>query len=427
MKLKFFCRGADQRRSGGGEQDSLEFPPDRKKTIINLQWVVVIATSYLCLFRGGEVLTDSFVYGLIILFLVSIPVLMYLPDHVFVHRLFAPVLVIADTILISIGISLNRESPWDLYLIFFFGLAIAALGENLIQIVVGCFIISIVSVLSGSFSASGFFDLDSDSLLRIPFIFGVSILYGHLAEQVKKERNRAQRVEETEHLKRQLVSALAHDIKNPLGVIGGYAGLLAEQMRSSASPDGQLDAVERIQDSTQRIVKLVTGFLDVSRAETGKLEFTPYPIQLNHLIREVGLQQMGDLRVKGISLQTDLDDELPEMMGDEAQMERVLWNLVGNAIKFTPPGGTITVSSRAKDGHVLVSVKDTGMGIPEDELPLLFTEFKRLKGTAKIEGTGLGLFIVKTIVEAHGGTIYAESRQGHGSSFVIRLPFGETL
>ncbi|MEK7782365.1 MAG: HAMP domain-containing sensor histidine kinase, partial [Candidatus Binatota bacterium] len=145
-------------------------------------------------------------------------------------------------------------------------------------------------------------------------------------------------------------------------------------------------------------------------------------VELNSLIREVAQQQMGDLRKKNISLDVLLDDSIPTIMGDKAQLDRVLWNLVGNAIKFTPGGGKITVSSRCDNGYACVAVKDTGIGIPKDEIPLLFSQFRRLKGSAKIEGTGLGLFIVKTIIEAHKGTVQAESEGGQGSTFTVRVP-----
>jgi signal transduction histidine kinase len=117
-----------------------------------------------------------------------------------------------------------------------------------------------------------------------------------------------------------------------------------------------------------------------------------------------------------------LDAKLPELSGDSAQLERVFWNLLGNAIKFTPAGGTVTVTSSRQDGTVDISIRDTGIGIQPDDLPALFTQFRRLKGAAKVEGTGLGLFIVKTIVEAHRGTVKAESAGGSGSNFTVRLP-----
>lgn len=404
--------------------DLVTFEPfeDKKKTLLTLQWLIVLASSYLLLFKKGEVVEDPWAFSLIILFLLSILALNRLSRSAFDHRLFAPTLVVVDTILISAAIRLNRDSPWDLFLIFFFGLFIAATGENLIKIVAGCLLISIMAVVINPFSGMNSSLLDPDFLFRIPFLFGVSILYGYLAEQARREKARAQKAEETEGLKRQLVSALAHDIKNPLGIIMGYAETVTSRLREQANGEENLKALQRIQDNAQRIVKLVTSFLDASRVEAGKLEVVQHPVQLNLLIREVGQQQMGGLRQKNLSLSVDLDDNLPEIVGDEAQFDRVLWNLLGNAVKFTPVGGKITMTSRLESDHVCISVKNTGMGIPQDELPLLFSEFRRLKGTGKVDGTGLGLFIVKTIVEAHGGTVNVESKEGEGTTFSIRFP-----
>jgi len=393
----------------------------RKNTLVPLQWVLVIVTSYFVLFSKGEVVNDPRAYLLIVLSLAFMLVLYRLPLGVYEHKLFAPILVIVDTLLTSVAIGLNRENPWDLFIVFYFGLFIAAIGENLLQIVVGCFIITIVSVALSTFQG-GLDALDAQALIRIPFIFGVSLLYGYLGEQVKKEKKRAESAEETQQLKRQLVSALAHDIKNPLGVIMFCADTVATRLERGQNGKENSQALHAIQENGERIVNLVTGFLDATKAESGTMDMKQQPVKLTPLIQNLGQQQMEALRKKNISLNMDLDEHLPDVMGDEAQLERVLWNLVGNAIKFTPSGGTISVSSRVDDGHVSISVKDTGMGIPEDALPQLFTEFRRLKGAETIEGTGLGLFIVKSIVEAHGGTVLAESKQGEGSKFIVRLP-----
>ncbi len=393
----------------------------RKKTLVSLQWVLVIATSYFVLFSKGEVVNDPRAHLLIVLSLAFMLVLYRLPLSVYEHKFFAPILVIVNILLTSVAIGLNRENPWDLFIVFYFGLFIAAIGESFLQIVAGCFIITIISIVLST-NQGGISAVDPEMLIRVPFIFGVSLLYGYLGEQVKKEKKRAEQAEETEKLKRQLVSALAHDIKNPLGIIMFSADTMATRLKKAQNGMEHTETLQAIQNSGQRIVKLVTGFLDASKAESGKMELKQQPVKLTPLIQNLEQQQMEALRKKNIALNLDLDEHLPDVMGDEAQLERVLWNLVGNAIKFTPSGGTITVSSRVDDGHVSISVKDTGMGIPEDALPQLFTEFRRLKGAEKIEGTGLGLFIVKTIVEAHGGTVLAESKQSEGSKFIVRLP-----
>ena len=403
------------------QKNPVDKPTVDRKTLLAIQWIVVIATSYLSLFRKGQVVEDPRVFALIIVLLITVLLLHYIPLAALSYRHFPHVLVITDTVLIIVGIALNRDSPWDLFLLFFFGVFIAAIGKGLIQVVTACLIMSVIFViLATPFQSMNY--IDSNLLFRIPFMFGLSILFGYLADQVKTEQGRAEKAEGTERIKRQLVSALAHDIKNPLGIIMGYAETVAATLEGKPEGQENREALERIQDNAQRIVKLVTGFLDASKAESGKLDVAQHPVHLNVLIREVGQQQMGDLRKKNLTLCTDLYEPLPEIMGDEGQLDRVLWNLVGNAVKFTPMGGEITVTSRVENGHVCVNVKDTGMGIPKDEVPLLFSEFRRLKGTAKVEGTGLGLFIVKTVVEAHGGKVAVESREGEGATFSIRFP-----
>lgn len=406
---------ADLEKSGGPILD-------KKQAISILQWLIAIVTSYLLLFSKGAVSEDPRVYGLIVVFLASSLVIRRLPEAVFQHRYFDIALLVTDTALISASIYMNRDVPWDLFLFYFFILFLAAIGENMVRIVIGSVLISLVYVGLLLEQGKAFSQIGPDLFVRIPFLFGASILYGYLSENAKKEKIRAETAEQKERLKMDLVSALAHDIKNPLGIIMGYAETMSDQFIGRSEAKGNLEILDRIQESAQRIVNLVTGFLEASKAESGKLNLEERPVELNSLIREVAQQQMGDLRKKNISLDVDLDETIPTVVGDKTQLDRVLWNLVGNAIKFTPGGGRITVSSRRDNGYVCVAVKDTGIGIPQDELPLLFSQFRRLKGSAKIEGTGLGLFIVKTIIEAHKGTVQAESAGGQGSTFTVRVP-----
>ena len=399
----------------------LVFDPqeDRKKTLVTLQLLLVLATSYFLLFKKGNVVQDPWSLSLILILLVSALVLHRLPRSALEHRLFSLGLVAVDTLLVTVAIGLNRENSWDLLLLFFFGLFIVAMGESLAKIVAVFVLASVISVVMSSVSLSR---LDSDLLFRVPFLFGVSLLYGYLSVEAKKERRRAERAEETERISGQLVSALAHDVQNPLGVMMGYAEVAALSLKAGRADERGLDAIQRVQENAARVVKLVAGFLDARKVEAGKFDGAMAPLQLNGLIRGAGEQQMVELRKRGIELRLYLEDHLPEICGDAAQLDRVLWNLIGNAIKFTPPGGTVTLKSGVKNEEVLVSVSDTGMGIPTEELPLLFKEFRRLKGAVHVAGTGLGLFIVKTIVQAHGGRVEAESVVGQGSTFTVRFP-----
>jgi signal transduction histidine kinase len=404
----------------------LELPQDtssaKKRTVTVLQWLIVIVTCYLMLFSRGQLSEDPRVHALSAVFLITGIMLHFLPEALFQRPFFDPALLVIDTALISGAIYLNRDASWDLFLFYFFVLYLAAIGESMLKIVVGSVIISIVYVGLLLQQGKHLTELGSDLFLRIPFLFGVSILYGYLLESANREKKRAETAEQREHLKMNLVSALAHDMKTPLGVIIGYADTVLGRLAGRSDDKPGIEALQRIQENARRIVNLVTGFLEASKAEAGKLDVVRRPVSLNRLIRDAAQQLQTDLEKKGLGLELDMDETLPDIPADQTQMERVFWNLISNAIKFTPSGGKIFIGSRRDNRYVYVSVRDTGIGITQEDLPLLFSQFRRLKGSGKIEGTGLGLFIVKTIVEAHKGTVHVESVEGQGSTFTVHLP-----
>ncbi len=393
---------------------------DKQYTVIILQWMIAIATSFLILFpKGEEVSDDPWVHGLVVLFLISVLVLYRFPEHIFYHRYFDTSLMLCDTLLISAAIHLNQDISWDLFLIYFFVMFLAAMGQSMLRIILGSVLISAVYIMLLIPQKTALANLGSEVFVRITFLFGVSILYGYLAENAHREKQRAEVAEEREQLKMGLVTALAHDIKNPLGIIMGYAEL---KLEDSMEGNPEKEVWRRIRDGARRVVNLVTGFLEASRAESSHIQVEHRPVQVNRLLEEAAQAQEPEAQRKKLSMELQLDEEIPEVPGDEVQLDRVFWNLIGNAIKFTRNGGKVTVSSRLEDGHVCVAVKDTGVGISDEEIPLLFTQFRRLKGSERIEGTGLGLFIVKTIIEAHKGTVRAESEEGQGSTFLVYLP-----
>jgi len=399
---------------------------DKRRTVLMLQWLIVIGTSYFALFSGGEINYDSRVLALIVALLLSGLLLQRLPESIFYAKYFNSVLVVLDAVLVLLGIGLNRDSPWDLFLLFSLCVYIAGIGASVLKTVLGGLLFS-VGFTVVTYSAGRNPWLDSETLLRFPFFLGVSVLYGYLAQQVKSERERADQAEQAQIVRRRLVSGLAHDIKSPLSVIKGFAEVVSVSLAGTAGQEYSLNAVKRIQDNVDRILRLVTGFLDASKAEGGETQQLETPVAMNWLIQEVAEQQAVDLSDNGLSLDLKLEPNLPEIMGDVPQLERVIWNLVSNAIKFTPKNGKITITSEVSDNHVCVKVRDTGIGVPSDELPLLFSEFRRLKGSGTTEGTGLGLYIVKNIVKGHGGTVDVKSELGAGATFILRFPIAGKL
>lgn len=394
---------------------------DKHRAVLMLQWLVVIGTSYLSLFSGGRISSDARVFALIIALLLSGLVLQRLPRQSFYHRHFDAALVITDAAFIAVGIVLNRDSPWDLFLLFSLCVYIASIAESLIKTLLGCLLLS-VGFTFVTHSGGRALWQDSEALLRIPFLFGVSGLYGYLANQVRWQRQRADAAEQAQAVRRRLVSGLAHDIKSPLSVIKGFAEVVGMNLAGVPGQEYSLTAAQRIQENVERILRLVTGFLDASKVEGGEGRPLENPVALNWIIQEVAQQQAVDLRNNNISLELRLDPKLREIMGDAPQLERVFWNLLSNAIKFTPANGSIMITSENTDDQVCVRIRDTGVGIPRDELPLLFSEFRRLKTAAATEGSGLGLYIVKNIVNGHGGTVEVESDLGRGATFILRFP-----
>lgn len=230
------------------------------------------------------------------------------------------------------------------------------------------------------------------------------------------------RQRELDRLRSDFVSAVSHELRTPLSLIKGYAGtLLREDL--ALPPETQRRFLAQIDAAADRLQRLINDLFTVSRLEAGRLDLQPRPTDAGSLVRKVaeGLQQVADqhiqVRLPLIPLQAHLDPD---------RITQVLDNLLGNAIKFSPPGGTIAVSATLEgDGDWLhIWVEDEGPGIPPQHLEHIFEKFYRVERgvVRKASGVGLGLHICKSIVEAHGGRIWAENRPEGGSAFHFRVP-----
>ena len=395
---------------------------ENRNALIALQWFVAVGTSYLILSSQAWSLGAPLPLLLMFLCIVSAPTLQRLPLKFFAGKHIETKLLTFDSILILAAIGLTQSAPWDLLALFFFCVFIAAIGENLLHIVVGCTLLSLIFLIFISSQQIDLATINPDLLLRVPFMLGISVLYGHLTNEVKRDKRRIEQLKQTEEFKRQVVCALAHDVKAPLSVILGHAELLAGSFGGRPNPADQTLSLKCIRENIDRIVNLVIGFLNVSELVTPKADASKTAVEINPILRDVIRQQTVALRKKELDVRLELADDLKPCHGDHNQLERVLWNLIDNAIKYTPPGGAIALTSHMIAGKISLSISDSGIGIPRRELPNLFREFKRLEGSANTEGTGLGLFIVKTILDDHNGAITVESEEGAGTTFKLELP-----
>jgi two-component system sensor histidine kinase/response regulator len=243
-----------------------------------------------------------------------------------------------------------------------------------------------------------------------------------VAIRVRGAVERRRLLQELGELRAGFTSMLVHDLRGPLAVINGYTELL-EQGVAGPVTEKQERYLRGIRESSKRLLGFIAEILDVSKLEAGRLSLDPRPMDLGALIAEVGELFTPVAQDKGITLDVQCAERLEPVWADPSRVEQVLVNLLGNALKFTPGGGSIAVTVAEHGTEVEVGVTDTGPGISPGELPLLFEKFTQTtSGRSSSQGTGLGLVICRHLVEAHGGRIWAESELGKGSRFAFRLP-----
>jgi signal transduction histidine kinase len=174
-------------------------------------------------------------------------------------------------------------------------------------------------------------------------------------------------------------------------------------------------------EDSNRLHGILNNLLDISRIESGKVEMNFRKVSPHTMVFEALEPFQRDFKDRGVVLGTELSDDLPEVWADTARMNHAFANLLSNALRYTPPGGKVSVAARADEEWVCFSVSDTGKGIPSQYLPRIFEQFFHVPDQETETGPGLGLAIVKEIVEAHGGTVKVESRLGEGSTFTFTL------
>jgi signal transduction histidine kinase len=218
----------------------------------------------------------------------------------------------------------------------------------------------------------------------------------------------------------EMLAVVAHDLRNPLNTVAMSCSLLLETVKPIDRPveQKQLTIMRR---ATDRMSRLIHDLLDVKRIEQGRLAVDPRPQVIGAIVQDAVdmLRQLAE--AQGLSLEHEAQGELPRVLADAPRVQQVLSNLVGNAIKFTPRGGRISLRVRREADEVSIAVIDTGPGIPADQLPHIFGRFWQANRSDK-RGIGLGLAIARGIVEAHRGRIWVESRVGEGSAFYFTLP-----
>jgi len=226
-------------------------------------------------------------------------------------------------------------------------------------------------------------------------------------------------LKELDRLKNDFIDTVSHDLRSPLTAIMGYTELME---RTGPLNETQLDFLHRLQGGVQHITSLVNELLDLGRLEAGFDTRREY-VQLEGVLKYTLDMFEEQVRQKKLKLTTDISDDMMEIRVNPIRIRQMLDNLVGNAIKYTPPGGRIKILLSTRDHQIILKVEDSGPGIQPDEQSRIFEKFYRASTTPQnIEGSGLGLAIVKSIVESHQGRVWVDSIVGAGSTFTVLLP-----
>ena len=247
-----------------------------------------------------------------------------------------------------------------------------------------------------------------------------------VAERTRELSEANLHLQELDKLKSSFLATMSHELRTPLNSIIGFTGIILQGLAGPLNSE-QTKQLGLVQSSSRHLLALINDILDISKIEAGELNIVSEPVDIQNSVESVIHLMEPIAKSKGLIIETDFMSDPVTISGDQRRIEQIIMNLMSNAVKFTEQG-TIYVKTRVRDGTVILSVKDTGIGIPAEEFDTLFQPFHQIDTgtTRKHDGTGLGLSISKKLVELHGGTISVQSVPGTGSEFTVSLPVGTT-
>lgn len=277
-------------------------------------------------------------------------------------------------------------------------------------------------------SETELFRYQQDLIERLAGVIGIALDNAVLYQELQLANEALQQLDK---LKDEFVSLASHELRTPMTAIKSYLWM-ALAGKGGALPEKLQFYLDRAYKSTDRLIKLVNDMLNVSRIESGRIVLAIKPVKLDTLISDTITEILPQAQELGVNVLFTPQSTLPDVAADSDKIKEVIINLVGNSLKFTPRGGSVTVSREQANGMALVKVKDTGNGISKVDMDKLFQKFSMV-GTNYLQkqnsqGTGLGLYISKSLIELHGGKISVESEgEGRGTTFSFTLPFQKAV
>lgn len=395
-------------------------PPSKKTTVVLLRWVLIIAFSYLLLIDPSGSQAQVPVVLLIAVALASNLVVGRIPEDWTALPVFDFAVVLFDAAWVTLGLIWAPNVSDDLFLLYFLVIFIAAVGESLLTIVGSAALVGLVYGVTLSMHVGEDLHVAGAALLRVPFLFVVALFYGYFVTEIRSGRSETNEAKLREQAKSELLAAVSHDVRGPLGNAENLIQLiLDDEGRDQA--DSRLFLL-RTQANIRRVSLLVANLLQAASIESGKLHLQTAAVQLNDIVDDMFNLEAGAALLKQVSLRKELDAEMPVIDADFMQVGRIVQNLVDNAIKYTNAGGRTMIRTTHDADTVSVAVEDTGPGMSPEQCRELFAPYRRVHLGGYTAGMGLGLYIVKRLAEAQGGSVRVNSTPGTGSTFVVSFP-----
>ena len=257
---------------------------------------------------------------------------------------------------------------------------------------------------------------------RIPIKSGIHILGSDETDELITAFNSmAQALATLEMSRRSFVANVSHELKTPMTTIGGFIDGILD---GTIEPEKEAQYLKIVSDEVKRLSRLVTGMLNMSKIEAGELELKPVSFDISEMIFRTLLSFEQIIDKKHIEIKGLDSFESNSIVADKDMINQVVYNLIDKAVKFTPEGGYIEVASKSDSEKAIIRIRNSGMGIPGEEIDKIFERFYKIDKSRSydVKGAGMGLYIVKTIIELHGGNIVARSEQGQYAEFIFQLP-----
>jgi signal transduction histidine kinase len=388
------------------------------REFVLLRYVLIIAVSYLVIGQGTGGVASPTAALLVAAALASNVLLGWFRPKRLSAVQITGMVILVDTVGLSISLALVGHVSTEFFFLYFFVLFFAALSESLVLMLIGVMAASgaylwvLAQLRPGSVWTQ-------EHLLQITCLFSAALFYGVLVNRTRQRRHEAELMEAAEGERTQLLATLAHDIGGPAHVISLGVETIEETFEHE-HPDSSVNSLfASIARNSGYLTQLASRFIEYSRLRSGRFELNPAAIPVSAVIQRVAAQHEMEAAARGVGLTLDVRP-MPTAILDELALTRTLNNLVDNALRYSRRGAAVTVDAGVEGDEIVIVVGDSGPGMAPNQCADVgkpFVTTSRADG-----GSGLGLFIVRTLVEAQGGSLTTDSKEGEGTRFTIRLP-----